>query len=342
MKICIIGGGGAIGGFLAVQLARAGNEVTVVARGATLEAIRQNGLKLITDEHPEGLTAEVRIVDKIVDAGLQELVILAMKAHQVSPIAHFLPSIIGPDTVVIPMQNGIPFWYFQRHGGEFENRTVETVDAGGIIMNTIDPHQIIGCVVYPAAVTVAPGVIKHVEGTRFPIGELDGTTTPRAQRVSETFIAAGFKSPILESIRSEIWLKLWGNMTFNPISALTHATLIEICQHPLSRELAHDMMVEARDVAHRLGITFRLGIEKRIEGAEKVGRHKTSMLQDVEAGRGLEVDALIGAVIELGAIVNIPTPRLKAVYALTALLGQSIDDAKAGLSLVRPGNQPQH
>ena len=339
MKICIIGGGGAIGGYLAVQLARSGNEVTVVARGATLEAIQKNGLKLITDEHPEGLTAKVNIVDRVVDAGVQDLVILAMKAHQVTPIAHFLPSIIGPETVVIPMQNGIPFWYFQRHGGEFENRVVETVDPDGTIMNAINPQNILGCVVYPAAVTVAPGVIKHVEGNRFPIGELDGSTTPRAQRISETFIAAGLKSPILESIRSEIWLKLWGNMTFNPISALTHATLIEICQHPLARELAYDMMVEARDVAHRLGITFRLGIEKRIEGAEKVGRHKTSMLQDVEAGRGLEVDALLGSVIELGNMVGIPTPRLKAVYALTALLGQSIDDAKAGLSLVRPGNQ---
>lgn len=339
MKICIIGGGGAIGGYLAVQLARAGNDVTVVARGATHDAIRQNGLKLITDEHPEGLTADVKLTDKVADAGIQDLVILAMKAHQVSPIAHFLPNIIGPETVVIPMQNGIPFWYFQRHGGEFENRVVETVDPNGTIMKTIDPSQIIGCVVYPAALTVSPGVIKHVEGNRFPIGELDGATTSRAQSISETFIAAGLKSPILENIRSEIWLKLWGNMTFNPISALTHATLIEICQHPLSRQLAYDMMVEAQDVAHRLGITFRLGIEKRIEGAEKVGRHKTSMLQDVEAGRGLEVDALLGAVIELGTIVGIPTPRLKAVYALTSLLGQSIDDAKSGLALVRPGSQ---
>ena len=339
MKICIIGGGGAIGGLLAVRLARSGNEVTVVARGATLEAIRKDGLKLITDEHPEGLVGDVLIADNVADVGVQDLVILGVKAHQLSPIAHLLPNIIGPETVVIPMQNGIPFWYFQRHGGEYENRIVETVDPNGTIMKAIDPMQIIGCVVYPAAVTVAPGVIKHVEGNRFPIGELDGTTTPRAQRISDAFVAAGFKSPILENIRSEIWLKLWGNMTFNPVSALTHATLIEICQHPLTRELAHDMMVEAQDVAHRLGITFRLGIDKRIEGAEKVGRHKTSMLQDVEAGRGLEVDALLGAVIELGTIVDVPTPRLKAVYALTSLLGQSIDDAKSGLSLTRPGNQ---
>jgi 2-dehydropantoate 2-reductase len=344
MKICVVGGGGAIGGFVAVRLANAGHDVTVVARGATLEAIRKNGLKLISEEHPEGETANVKIVERVIDAGIQDVIILAMKAHQVTPIAQFIPNIMGPETVVIPMQNGIPFWYFQRHGGEYADRAVETVDPSGTIMKTLDPNRIIGCVVYPAAVTVAPGVIKHVEGIRFPIGELDGTTTERAQRISEAFIGAGFKSPILENIRSEIWLKLWGNMTFNPISALTHGTLLEICQHPLTRQLAYDMMVEAQDVAHKLGITFRLGIEKRIEGAEKVGRHKTSMLQDVEAGRGLEVDALLGAVIELGEIVGVPTPRLKAVYALTALLGQSIDDAKAGLSLKRPGNQhsPTH
>ncbi len=339
MKICIIGGGGAIGGFLAVQLARAGNDVTVVARGVTYEAIKKNGLKLITDEFPEGVTGDVRLLDRVVDAGIQDLVILTMKAHQLAPIAEFLPHVIGPDTVVVPMQNGIPYWYFQRHGGEYENRIVEIVDPHGVIMKAIDPRNVLGCVVYPAAITVAPGVIKHIEGIRFPIGELDGTTTERAQKISETFIAAGFKSPILENIRSEIWLKLWGNMTFNPISALTHGTLLEICQHPQTRELAHDMMVEAQDVAHKLGITFRLGIDKRIEGAEKVGRHKTSMLQDVEAGRSLEADALIGAVIELGVMVGVPTPRLKTVFALTALLGQSIDDAKAGLSLIRPGNQ---
>ena len=191
MKICIIGGGGAIGGFLAVQLARAGNDVTVVARGVTYEAIKKNGLKLITDEFPEGVTGDVRLLDRVVDAGIQDLVILTMKAHQLAPIAEFLPHVIGPDTVVVPMQNGIPYWYFQRHGGEYENRIVEIVDPHGVIMKAIDPRNVLGCVVYPAAITAAPGVIKHIEGIRFPIGELDGTTTERAQKISETFIAAG-------------------------------------------------------------------------------------------------------------------------------------------------------
>jgi 2-dehydropantoate 2-reductase len=339
MKICIVGGGGAIGGFLAVQLARAGNDVTVVARGKTLDAIREKGLTLITEEHPNGIQGPVRAVEKISEVGIMDVVILAIKAHQLTPIVDQIEQMVGEDTVIIPMQNGIPFWYFQRRPGLHQDHVVETVDPNGIIMKTLDPHKIIGCVVYPAAISVSPGVIKHVEGIRFPIGELDGATTERAQKISDMMTAAGFKSPILEDIRSEIWLKLWGNLTFNPISALTHGTLFEICQHPRTRQLAKDMMTEAQEIAHQFNVTFRVTIDKRIDGAEKVGRHKTSMLQDVEAGRELEVDALLGSVIELGQLVNVPTPRLEAVYALTTLLMDCIQDAKSGMSLVRPGNQ---
>ena len=287
MRICVIGGGGAIGGYLAVALARSGNEVTVMARGATLQAIRERGLQLIMPESGETLTAQVRAVDKLADAGPQHLVILAVKAHQVTPVAADLKTLLdaNPECVLIPMQNGIPFWYFQRHGGEYEGRSVEIVDPDGAVMKLINPQQVIGCVVYPATTTEGPGIIRHVEGNRFPIGELNGEVTERATRISETFVAAGLKSPVLDNIRAEIWLKLWGNMTFNPISALSHGTLEGICQFPLTRELARAMMTEAQTIANKLNITFRVDIERRIAGAEKVGRHKTSMLQDLEAGR---------------------------------------------------------
>ena len=333
MKICVIGGGGAIGGYLAVMLARAGNEVTVVARGATLAAIQERGLALIMDDQPEPLIAQVKAVEKITDVKNPDLVILAVKAHQVEPIVDDLANIMGPKTILIPMQNGIPWWYFQKLAGPFQDHSVETVDAGGKAKKAINPENIIGCVVYPATFTQAPGVIRHVEGNRFPIGELNGQVTERIQAVSEIMVAAGFKSPVLEDIRSEIWLKLWGNMTFNPISALTHGTLEGICQYPLTRELARSMMAEAQTIAEKLGVTFRVDIERRIAGAEKVGKHKTSMLQDLEAGRSLEVDALLGSVIELGKITETPTPCLNTVFALTKYLDENVQASKGSLSL---------
>ena len=333
MKICVIGGGGAIGGYLAVMLARAGNEVTVVARGATLAAIQERGLALIMDDQPEPLIAQVKAVEKITDVKNPDLVILAVKAHQVEPIVDDLANIMGPKTILIPMQNGIPWWYFQKLAGPFQDHSVETVDAGGKAKKAINPENIIGCVVYPATFTQAPGVIRHVEGNRFPIGELNGQVTGRIQAVSEVMVAAGFKSPVLEDIRSEIWLKLWGNMTFNPISALTHGTLEGICQYPLTRELARSMMAEAQTIAEKLGVTFRVDIERRITGAEKVGKHKTSMLQDLEAGRSLEVDALLGSVIELGKITETPTPCLNTVFALTKYLDENVQASKGSLSL---------
>ena len=338
MKICVIGGGGAIGGYLAVMLARAGNDVTVVARGATLTAIRERGLALIMNDQPEPLVAEVKAVEKITDAETPDVVILAVKAHQVEPIIHDLASIMGPDTILIPMQNGIPWWYFQKLGGDYQDHSVETVDAGGVAKKTINPNNIIGCVVYPATFSESPGVIRLVEGNRFPLGELNGKLTERVQKMSEMMTNAGFKSPVLEDIRSEIWLKLWGNMTFNPISALTHGTLEGICQFPLTRDLARNMMAEAQAIAGKLGVTFRVDIERRIAGAEKVGKHKTSMLQDLEAGRSLEVDALLGSVIELGNITQTPTPCLNTVFALTKYLDENIQATGGSLALPPVGD----
>lgn len=328
MKICIVGAG-AIGGLVAAKLALAGREVTVIDQGAHLAAIRKNGLKLVHKDGSEEVAHTLNAVADLRQAGHPDVVILALKAHQIGPMAKDLRTLFGPDTMVVTVQNGLPWWYFYKHGGHLEGQPLRAADPDGLIAASIEPSRVIGCVVYPAAEVTAPGVIHHVEGDRFPVGEPDGSVSERVQRVSEMFVSAGFKSPVLPDIRSEIWLKAWGNLSFNPISALTHATLVEICQHPLTRELAANMMREAQAVANTLGVQFRVSLEKRIEGAEKVGHHKTSMLQDVEAGRTLEVDALVGTVVELGRLVNLPTPSVDAVYALVKLLAQAIE-AKSG------------
>jgi len=322
MRICVVGAG-SIGGHLAVLFATVGHEVTVIARGAHLAAIRENGLRLILDDGSEHLVRHMHATDDIRSAGPQDLVILAVKANQVEPIVDDVTTLIGEGTVLIPMQNGIPWWYFQRHGGPFEGHCVRVVDPHARIMNTIDPQRIVGCVVYPAAGIAAPGVVRHIEGNRYPLGELDGSTTERITRIAEMFTAAGLKSPILDNIRAEIWLKLWGNLSFNPISALTHSTLVDLCQFPLTRALAQSMMTEAQTIANKLGIQFRVSIEKRIAGAEKVGRHKTSMLQDIEAGREPEIEALLGSVIELGRLTETSTPHIDTVYALVKLLSHT-------------------
>jgi 2-dehydropantoate 2-reductase len=224
------------------------------------------------------------------------------------------------------MQNGIPYWYFHEHGGALAGTRICSVDPKGVIGANIPGERVIGCVVYPATELLAPGVVKHVEGNRFPVGEPNGTASERATRVSECFIRGGLQAPVLSDIRAEIWLKLWGNLTFNPISALSRATLAGICQYPLSRDLARSMMSEAQNVAQKLGVSFRVPIEKRIAGAERVGHHKTSMLQDVEAARPLEIDALLGSVLELARLTETPTPHLDTVYALTKLLAKSAEE----------------
>ena len=332
MKICIVGAG-AIGGLLGAKLALAGEEVTLIARGAHLEAMQKNGLKLIEEDGSEHVAKNVKATSRIAEAGKQDVVILALKAHQVEPIAKDIPALFHDQTAVVTTQNGIPWWYFQKHGGEFEGRRVETVDPQGHLMASIEVERILGCVVYPAAEIVSPGVIKLIEGNRFPVGELDGSETERVKNITATFTKAGFKSPVLKDIRSEIWLKLWGNLSFNPISALTHSTLVDICQFPLTRSLAADMMTEAQTIAHKLNIEFRVSLEKRIAGAEKVGKHKTSMLQDIEIGRAIEIDALVGAVIELGKLTNTPTPHIDAVYACVKLLAKTLGEEKGKLKI---------
>lgn len=327
MKICIVGAG-SIGGYLAVLFAEGGHEVTVCARGAHLAAIQSRGLELILEDGSRKIARNLRATDDIRSAGQHDLVILGVKAHQVEAIADQLPALFHDDTVMIPMQNGIPWWYFQRHGGAHEGQIVRTADPQGRIASAIDPARIVGCVVYPAASIAAPGVIRHIEGNRFPLGELDGTDSPRVRMLSDAFTAAGLKAPVLDNIRNEIWLKLWGNLSFNPISALTHSTLVDLCQFPLSRNLAATMMTEAQAVAHKLGVEFRVPLEKRIAGAEKVGKHKTSMLQDVEAGRDPEIDALVGSVLELAELTGTAAPQISAVYALVKLLSHTMSQEK--------------
>jgi len=325
MRICVIGAG-SIGGYLAVHLAQAWHEVSVVGRGPHLQAIRKNGLRLLTSDREELVARDLNVTDRLDTLGKQDIVILAVKAHQIAAIADQLEPLFHADSALVPMQNGIPWWYFQRHGGALDGHCVESVDPGCIIARAIDPQRIVGCVAYPAAKLEAPGVIRHIEGNRLPVGALDGTESKAALMVSDAFVSAGLKSPVLTNIRAEIWLKLWGNLSFNPISALTHSTLVDLCQFPASRNLAQQMMEEAASVAANLGIEFRVPMEKRLAGAERVGKHKTSMLQDVEAGRDPEIDALVGSVIELGHLTNTPTPSISAVYALMKLLSKTIVD----------------
>jgi 2-dehydropantoate 2-reductase len=322
LKIAIVGVG-AIGGYIGHCLAHAGEDVTFIARGKNLAALEANGIRLVRADGSDQVVAPVKVTADYAAAGPQDLVILAMKAHQMESVAADVPKLFGPSTVVVPMQNGIPYWYFHRYAGSLAGTPIRSVDPTGMIGSHIPAERVIGCVVYPATELLAPGVIKHVEGDRFPVGEPDRSSSERVTRVSECFIRAGLKAPVLEDIRAEIWLKLWGNMTFNPISALSRATLAGICQYPPSRALAAAMMSEAQTIAGKLGITFRLPLEKRIAGAERVGHHKTSMLQDVEAGRPLEIDALLGSVIEMARLTDTPTPNLDAVYALTKLLAMN-------------------
>src|SRR5215813_804012 len=290
MRIAIVGAG-AIGGYLGAKLALAGGDITLIARGSNLAALKRNGLTLIEEGGTKLHAENVRAVEAMADAGSQDSVLLTVKAHQVAPIAGDLHYLYDAGTSVVTMQNGIPWWYFWKHGGTLEGTQLESVDPRGEIARHVDPTRVIGSVVYPAAVLTKPGVVE-------PSGEI----TERVKALSQSLTKAGFKAPVTSDIRGEIWLKLRGNLSFNPISALTHATLVDICQFPLSRELARQMMTEAEAVAKKLGVTFRVSIERRIAGAEKVGAHKTSMLQDIEQGRPIEIEALVGSVVELGIL----------------------------------------
>jgi 2-dehydropantoate 2-reductase len=323
MKFAVVGAG-AIGGYLGAKLALAGEEVTFIARNRNLEAIRANGFKLILEDGREEHAATAKAVQHMAEAGPQDVVLLTVKAHQVGDLLPDLRALFGPNTMVVTMINGIPWWYFHKLPGAHEGMGLDSVDPGGRLAAHIEPERIIGSVVYPAAELVAPGVVKLIEGNRFTLGELDGSRSERISALSEVMMRAGFKAPVAKDIRSEIWVKLWGNLSFNPISALTHATLEDICRYPATRTLASRMMTEAQGVAEALGVRFKITLEQRIAGAEAVGAHKTSMLQDVEHGRALELEALVGSVVELGRITGQPTPTIEAVYAATSLLGRSL------------------
>ncbi|MFQ6017190.1 MAG: 2-dehydropantoate 2-reductase [Kiloniellaceae bacterium] len=332
MRICVVGAG-AIGGMLGVKLALSGNDVTLIDQGAQLEAIRKKGLKLVMADGSEHVAKDAAATASFEEAGPQDLVILALKAHHIGSVATRIPALFGPDTMVMTIQNGLPWWYFQKHGGPYDGRRLDSLDPDGVIEANIGADRIVGCVVYPAAAVTAPGVVHHVEGDRFPVGELDNSESARIIGLSELLIEAGYRSRVLTAIRSEIWLKAWGNLSFNPISALTHATLVDMCEFPETRDLAANMMREAAEIAGKLGIDFRHTIEKRIAGAAAVGKHKTSMLQDVEAGRSLEIEALVGAVIELGRLTDTPCPHIDAVYACAKLLDRTMAEEGARITV---------
>ena len=332
MNVTVVGAG-AIGGHIAAKLAAAGESVKVVARGDHLKAIRERGLKL--KENGEEIVARVEATDRIAEAGGADLIVLAVKAHQLAPIAADVASIVAPSTTVMTTQNGIPWWYFYKHGGPHEGVRLESVDPGGVIASHLPIDAIVAAISYQAAEIESPGIIRHIEGHRLPVAEIDGQKTARIAALSELFTKAGFKSPALSDVRSEIWMKLWGNLTFNPVSALSHATLEDICRFAPTRALAAAMMREAQTIGEAFGIRFRLSVDKRIAGAESIGAHKTSMLQDIEHGRATEIDALLGSVIELARLANVLTPHLDAIYAVTKLLGETVARSESGLAFAR-------
>jgi 2-dehydropantoate 2-reductase len=332
MRYAIVGAG-AIGGYLGAKLGLAGEDVTFIARNRNLAAINAHGMKLLLPDGSTQHATSVRAVQDPAEAGPQDVVLLTTKSHQVRDLLPGLRSLFGPETLVVTMINGVPWWYFQRLGGAYDGQRLASVDPDGALAEGIEVERVIGSIVYPAAELVEPGVVRLIEGNRFTLGELDGQRTPRIEALSKSLMAAGFKAPVSRDIRSEIWVKLWGNLTFNPVSALTHATLEDICRYPLSRELAARMMSEGRAVGEKLGVEFKVTLEQRIAGAEAVGAHKTSMLVDVEHGRALELEALVGSVVELARITGTPTPNIDAVYAITSLLGKTLAAQKGRLAM---------
>jgi len=333
MRMCVVGTG-AIGGFLGAKLAVSGQEVTFIDQGEQLKALQEKGLLLIMKDGTEHHVTDAKFTDQFDEVGTQDYVILAVKAHHIAQVAEKMPLLFDAKTSVITVQNGIPWWYFQKHKGAYEGARLASLDPSGVITANIGADRIIGCIAYPAAAVIEPGVVKHVEGIRFSVGELEGSESERCLKFQNALIKAGFKSYILENVRSEIWLKAWGNLSFNPISALTHATLQDICQFPETRDLVASMMQEAQVIAGKLGVEFRHTIEKRIEGAEGVGAHKTSMLQDVEAGRALEAEALIGSVLELAQMTKTPAPAIEAVNACTKLLDKTFIEKNSKVDLI--------
>ena len=318
VKLCVFGAG-AIGGVIAGRLAGAGHAVSVVARGAQLAALRRDGLTLRWRGEPRSFA--VTTTDEAAALGPQDILVIALKAHSLAGAAAAMRPLIGQDTVLVPAQNGIPWWYFHRHGGALDGTSLETVDPGGMLDALLPPEQVVGCVVYVAATVPTPGVIDHASGERFILGEPDGAASARLERVAGLLRGGGFAVETTDRIRDAVWLKLWGNLSFNPISVLTQKTMDRLLDDARSRALLEALMREAQAVAVRLGVRFGITLEKRLEDARRLGAFKTSMLQDLEAGRPLELEALVGAVVELGRKLGVATPLLEAVYALARLRG---------------------
>ena len=320
MKICIFGAG-AIGGYMGAKLAQAGADVSLVARGPHLAAMQENGLRLI--EETGETTVAVTASDNPADLGPQDYVIVTLKAHSVPAVVPHMQPLIGDQTTIVSGVNGVPWWYFHKLGGPFDGTRLKTVDPGNAQWDGFGPDRVLGCVVYPAAEVIEPGVVKHIEGNRFSLGEPDGSKSERALALSKALGAGGLKAPVRPKIRDEIWVKLWGNLSFNPISALTHATLDVLCTDPGTREVARNMMLEAQSIAEKLGVKFPIDVDRRIQGGADVGAHRTSMLQDLDQGRPMEIDALVGSVKELGRVTDTPTPTIDTVLALIALRGKT-------------------
>jgi 2-dehydropantoate 2-reductase len=317
MKICIFGAG-AIGGYLGVKLAMAGADVSLVARGPHLAAIAAKGLTLLEDG-ADPVTVNLRASDDPARLGPQDYVIVTLKAHSVPLVVGAMKPLIGDHTTIVSGVNGVPWWYFHKIGGPREGTRLQSVDPGNVQWDGFGPDRVLGCVVYPAAEVSTPGTIRHIEGNRFSLGEPDGSRSERATALSQALQTAGLKAPVRPRIRDEIWVKLWGNLSFNPISALTHATLDVLCTDPGTREVARRMMLEAQAIAQALGVSFPIDVERRIDGGAAVGAHRTSMLQDLDAHRPMEIDALVKSVQELGKITGLPTSTIDTVLALTTL-----------------------
>jgi 2-dehydropantoate 2-reductase len=319
MKICIFGAG-AIGGYVGLMLQEGGAEVSLIARGAHLDAIRANGLRVVFKDGEKH--ERMRATDDPAELGPQDYVIVALKAHQAWEAAEGLAPLLCDGTAVVTMQNGIPWWYFHGFEGQYAGLQLQSVDPDGRQWRAIGPQRAIGATVYPAAEITEAGVIKHIYGDKFGFGEPDRRQSKRVMRLVEAFEAGGLKARYYPEIRNDIWLKLWGNLCFNPISALTRATLDVVATAPGTRAVARHMMEEAEKIARRIGVHFRVDIERRIDGAASVGAHRTSMLQDLERGRPIELDALLGVVQEMGRIVDVETPYIDTVLALTRQMGE--------------------
>lgn len=313
MRICIYGAG-AIGAWLGVELSLAGKSVTLIARGPHLEAMQKNGVKLLIDG--EERVAHPRCIEDPADAGSQDYVIITLKAHSLPGIADKIQPLLGPETAVVTGVNGIPWWYFYKLDGPYENHKLDSIDPGGKFWDAVGPERAIGFVVYPAAEIAEPGVIRHIEGDRYTMGEPDGRSSDRTDKLCAALKEAGFKSRVRDNIRDDIWIKLWGNLCFNPISALTHATLDKVAGEAATGDVCRLMMLEAQEIGEKLGAKFRVDVDRRLAGGAAVGAHKTSMLQDLELGRPMEIDALVTVVQELGKLVKVATPTIDVVLAL--------------------------